>query len=112
LLYKDSSKFVFVNEAVAYVNFPKNFNDLMMQKIRSLGGNVQNKKYFKDNSRNIMQDLVMFFFPLTFAKNLKELFFSIAIYPIRLYLWVIIYYNHMTNNYKLGIWDRIDSSKY
>ncbi|MDA1337864.1 MAG: glycosyltransferase [bacterium] len=112
LLYKDSCKFVLLNEAVAYVNFPKNFNDLIMQKTRSLGGNVQNKKYFKDNSRNIMQDLAMFLFPLTFAKNLRELVYSVFIYPIRLYLWVIIYYRHMTNNYKLGIWDRIDSSKY
>lgn len=112
LIFKNDSKFVYVKDAVVNVHFPKNLKDLIRQKTRSLGGNVQNQKYFTTNTRSIFQDIKMAFFPLSYARNIKEFFYSLLIYPLRFYLWLVIYYNHMSNNYKNGIWERIDSSKY
>lgn len=125
-------------EALAYVRFPKNFNDWVRQKTRSLGGNVQLARFNgrsddlslkvpaksellinssgiplsnRKTSRSIKQDLAMLFFPLTFAKTPKEFAWSLVLYPLRLYLWLKIYFNHVLNRYTTGMWERIESTK-
>lgn len=118
-------KTLYAPEAIAYVHFPKNLTDWISQKKRSLGGNVQlnlsrftaqspqiNRKPIKNASRSIKEDLKMVLFPIQYAKSIKELLYSMALYPIRLYLWAIIYYTHKTNKYKSGMWQRIETSKY
>ncbi len=93
------------SDALVYVKFPKTFTDWYKQKTRSLGGNVQIKH------RTIIQDLAMTLFPLTYAKSPKEFIWSLGLYPLRLWLWLKIYYNHIFNKYKSGVWERIESSK-
>lgn len=58
-----------------------------------------------------MQDVAMAVFPLTFAKSPKELVWSLLLYPLRLFLWVKIYYIHLFNKYRAGAWERVESSK-
>jgi len=109
------SKISYTPDALVYVKFPKNLADWYRQKTRSLGGNVQ----LADRSfgpcahtpRSVFQDLEMVFFPLTFARSLKEFVWSLLLYPLRLSLWLSIYYNHLFKKYKSGAWDRIESSK-
>ena len=105
-------KTAYAPEVIAYVHFPKNLKDWINQKKRSLGGNVQLQRYEQGQSRSIIEDLQMALFPITFAKSAKELLYSLALYPIRLYLWLTIYYNHKRNKYQSGMWKRIESSKY
>jgi len=100
-------KIAYAPDVLAYVKFPKNLGDWYKQKTRSLGGNVQ----VSTSVRSITQDLQMLFFPLLFAKSLKEFFWSLLLYPLRLFLWVRIYCNHALKRYKPGAWDRIESSK-
>lgn len=107
--------YAYAPDALAYVKFPKNLSDWYKQKTRSLGGNIQlksfksTKAYAKD--RSILQDLRMAFFPVTFAKTPKELWWSFVLYPLRLVLWLKIYVNHVLNRYASGMWERIESSK-
>ncbi|MDQ5981656.1 MAG: hypothetical protein QG570_406 [Patescibacteria group bacterium] len=107
----------YAGNALVYTKFPKNLSDWMSQKKRSLGGNIQLLKYkntsiTKENhTRNINEDLSMALFPMTFAKNAKEYVFSILMYPLRAYLWLTIYFNHLLNRYSVGAWQRIESSK-
>ena len=106
--------------ALAYVHFPKNLTDWINQKKRSLGGNIQLKKFtanLAQNSRmvanrSIWQDLSMFTFAFKFATTPQEFLYSLMLFPLRLYLWVIIYKSHILNQYKSGMWKRIESSKY
>lgn len=112
-------KISYASDALVYVKFPKNLSDWYKQKTRSLGGNVQvgllRYALVPPNgaspSRSITQDLRMVFFPLSFAKSLKEFYWSLLLYPLRLFLWMKIYYNHALKRYKSGVWDRIESSK-
>ncbi len=111
-IIETGKKIIYEPEAIAYVKFPKNLNDWIKQKTRSLGGNIQLEKFTsKKHSRSILQDLQMALFPLTFAKTPKEFGYSILLYPIRLYLWIKIYTIHKQNKYKTGAWERIESSK-
>lgn len=93
-------------KALAHVHFPKNLHDWLKQKKRSLGGNVQAEK-----ARNIGQDLKTVLFPLNFAKSPMEFLYSVALYPLRLYLWLAIYSQHFSGDYSKGQWERIESSK-
>lgn len=110
-------KIAYASDALVYVKFPKNLSDWYKQKTRSLGGNVQlsdpSPRRIGETgaSRSIVQDLQMMFFPLLFAKSPKELLWSLLLYPLRLVLWIKIYYNHALKRYKPGAWDRIESSK-
>lgn len=104
-------KIAYAPDALVYVRFPKNLSDWYKQKTRSLGGNVQLKALSNKSSRSVIQDLEMAVFPLLFARNIKEFFWSLLLYPLRLWLWVKIYCNHVLNNYKPGAWDRVESSK-
>ena len=116
-------------ESYAYVHFPRNIGDWISQKLRSLGGNVQISEYDvpipNKNSkteltsketkapqhRSMLQDLKMSVFPFAYARNAKEYLYSILLYPLRLYLWILIYIQHLTNSYSKGSWKRIESSK-
>jgi len=112
-------KIAYAPNALVYVKFPKNLSDWYKQKTRSLGGNIQLSNpslhslplHPSSPRRSIIQDLQMAFFPLLFAKSPKELFWSLLLYPLRLFLWIRIYYNHALKRYKSGAWERIESSK-
>jgi cellulose synthase/poly-beta-1,6-N-acetylglucosamine synthase-like glycosyltransferase len=106
-------KVAYASDALVHVKFPKNLSDWYKQKTRSLGGNVQlaDPAFFASSRRSIIQDLKMVFFPLLFAKSPKEFLWSLLLYPLRLFLWVKIYYNHAFKRYKSGAWERIESSK-
>jgi len=118
-ILQQNLKIAYASEAKVFVHFPKNMKDWINQKTRSLGGNLQLRKtglfpadstqYYR--KRSIFNDLSMAFYPMKFAKNPKELLFSLALYPLRLYLWVRIYLIHSTNSYKSGPWERILSTK-
>lgn len=100
--------------AIAHVHFPKNLGDWLKQKKRSLGGNVQTSKFnaqTPQKPRTIGQDLKNALFPVKFASNPQEFIYSLMLYPLRLYLWIIIYIQHFSGNYSKGQWERIESSK-
>lgn len=137
-LFSQGYSYGYAPDALAYVKFPKNLSDWYKQKTRSLGGNVQLKSLNRSveivagsdgssgsslntpsktqtaghvKDRSVLQDLQMVFFPIAFAKTPKELFWSLLLYPLRLFLWLKIYFNHAFNRYKSGMWERIESSK-
>lgn len=100
-------RIAYVPEALAYVKFPKNAGDWFKQKTRSLGGNVQVSR----SLRSVVQDLNMALFPLVYAKSPKEFIWSLMLYPLRMILWLRIYFNHIFNRYSTGMWERVESTK-
>lgn len=75
------------------VKYPGNWKDFRAQKFRSMIGFEQLWKYKiineKTKRRSFASELSMATFPILYAKNPKELLFSISYYPIRLYFWVM-----------------------
>ena len=112
-------KINYAPDALAYVKFPKNLNDWINQKKRSLGGNIQiratpKKKglpFFEVRQRGIIQDIENALIPLKFASSIKEYFYLLGIYPLRLYLWILIYIQHYKKSYSSERWEQIKSSK-
>ncbi|NLZ24748.1 glycosyltransferase [Candidatus Dojkabacteria bacterium] len=103
-------------KAKCYVKFPQNLNDYYKQKVRSLGGFIQLKKYNvfqKDaQSRSFFIELKYSLFVLQYPKSIKEMLWSIALFPVRLITWLKIYWDRVVvkKEFKES-WVRIDSTK-
>ena len=115
LMWNKGYKTAYAPEAKVYVKYPNNFKDWMIQKTRSAGGYQQIKKYFKNppRMRNFWREALFGWYkPLRYANNFKELTWSLALYPARLFLWMKIFQE--VNNKKfnlLDIWEPVESTK-
>ena len=103
--------------AVCYVKYPTNLKDYYKQKVRSLGGFKQLKKFgvFKKDkqSRSFFIELPYAFFVLKYPKNLKEFIWSLCLFPIRLMTWIKIFWERdiLQKDMPSTGWERIESTK-
>ncbi len=109
-------KLEYVPDAIVYVNYPDNLKDWYRQKLRAVGGYVQLWKYGvvtdKTKVRNFWKEAQYFWFPIKYAKNTTELFWSLLLYPLRLIMWILIFYQQRIRHKSLDdIWVRIESTK-
>lgn len=103
-------------EAIAYVKYPTNLKDYFKQKKRSTGGYVQLWEYgvveSKTKTRSLKKELEYFWFPFKYASNIKEFFYSLMLYPIRLWLWIMIFWERrVTKKDFVKTWVRVESTK-
>jgi len=103
-------------DARVFVKYPKNLKDYFIQKKRSAGGYVQLWDYGvvtrENKSRSFWRELEYFWYPITYASNLKELFWSLMLYPIRFWQWIMIYWERKIIKKDFAkTWSRVDSTK-
>jgi cellulose synthase/poly-beta-1,6-N-acetylglucosamine synthase-like glycosyltransferase len=96
------------------VKYPWNLHDWLIQKRRSAGGYRELKDHIKKlnlhtTQRSFVNELAFIFFPLQYAKNFKELIYSLGLYPLRLLLWVLIFKDGIIKPKKA--WERVESTK-
>lgn len=108
----------YVPQAVAYVKFPTNLKDYYLQKVRSAGGYMHLKK-FNAMKRDKQTRSLFIEIPYTFyalfqhPKNLKEFWWALVMHPVRLYMWIVIFWRRIVLRQgmpKKG-WERIESTK-
>lgn len=109
-------KISYVPKATAYIKGPETLDDYYKQKVRSLGGSKQLQQYDISkgikNERSLTKELKYLLFPTQYAKNIKELAWSLLLYPIRLITWVKILQNkRVRREDKSTGWERIQSTK-
>lgn len=115
-IYNQGGIIEYEPEAQVFVKFPKTLSDYFKQKKRSVGGFVQLWKYGvvkpETKTRSFWRELEYFWFPISYAKNLKELMWSFALYPIRFWLWLQIYWERKIKEKDFEkTWVRIESTK-
>lgn len=115
-IFNHGLKLGYIPEAVVRAYFPTNLSDYFLQKKRSTGGYIQLWKYGvvsqDTKARSFWQDLQYFWFPFKFARNLKEYFWSLIYFPIRFYLWMIMYWERkIIKKDFTKTWVRIESTK-
>ncbi len=101
-------------KAKVYVKYPTNFNDWIKQKRRSAGGYHQLKKYFPKNPRMRTVWTEILRGPkrvLSYAKTIRQLVWSLVLFPARLYLWILTYYDKFSGKKFGEIWKRVESTK-
>lgn len=103
-------------EAKVFVKYPNNLNDWYKQKVRAVGGYMQLYKYdiIKKGKkvRNFWKEVEYFWFPIAYAKNIKHLFWSLALYPLRFVLWLQIFFKQRVLKKEVYQgWERVESTK-
>jgi cellulose synthase/poly-beta-1,6-N-acetylglucosamine synthase-like glycosyltransferase len=116
LVYNQGGKLAYAEDAIVYVKYPTNLKDYMAQKKRSTGGYVQLWEFGvikkETKTRSFKKELEYFWFPLIYATNIKELLWSSLLYPIRLWLWIMIYWERrILKKDFIKTWTRIESTK-
>lgn len=123
ILHEKGYKIEYEPEAMVYIKYPTTLNDWYKQKLRSLGGYVQLWKYGvvkpETRTRSFFQEIQYFWFPIVYAfrqgninEKIKHLIWSLLLYPIRLWLWIKIWYERKILNKSFEkTWVRIESTK-
>lgn len=116
VLLSKGGKLEYLPDAKVFVNYPTNLKDWYKQKLRAVGGYVQLWKYgviTKDTKvRNFWKEAAYFWFPIKYAKNPKEVIWSLMLYPMRILMWIIIIYQQRIRHKSLEeLWVRVESTK-
>lgn len=107
---------VYEPEAIVFVKYAQSLRDWYKQKLRSVGGYVQLWKFGVLNEskevRNFWKELEYFWFPIKYATGIKELIWSLSLYPIRLWLWIKVFFEQKILKKDLAsTWVRVESTK-
>ncbi len=115
-LHNEGYKLAYEPEAKVFVKYAKNIQDWYKQKLRSVGGYEQLWKYQvikpETKVRNFWRELEYFWFPIKYSKNLRQFIWSLMLYPLRLILWVRIFWQQRILKRSFSkTWVRIESTK-
>jgi len=116
LIYNGGGRIVYEPEAIVYVQYADTLKDYFKQKKRSTGGYIQLWEYgivsIDTKSRSFYRELEYFWFPFIYAKNIRELIWSLFLFPIRLWLWIQIYWERkIIKKDFVKTWVRVESTK-
>jgi cellulose synthase/poly-beta-1,6-N-acetylglucosamine synthase-like glycosyltransferase len=115
-VYNNGGKIKYAPDAMVFVKYPTNLSDYFKQKKRSAGGYVQLWKYGivkpETVTRSFKKEIQYFWFPIKYARNLKQFFWSLMIYPIRFIQWMMIFWEQKVRKKSFEkTWVRIESTK-
>jgi glycosyltransferase involved in cell wall biosynthesis len=114
LIYQKTQQIpIYVPQSLVYIKYATSLKDFYKQKRRSAGGFSQLKEYgFAKVTRSFFEELKYFQLPLKYAKNWQELSWSLALFPIRFWLWVLIFWDRkiLKKSFK-DTWQRVESTK-
>lgn len=112
-IHETGKKIAYAPEARVLVSQPSSFNDWITQKVRSVAGYQGLDRMFPKSTqmRGLGKDLAHILFPLLYARNLRELWWSLLQYPVRLYIWVSAYIQTLNGRRATEIWKRVETTK-
>jgi len=116
LITQKGYKNIYQGDAKVYVMYPQNFEDWVKQKVRSAKAheamnNYVSTKMVKQKSF-FNEFLYGFIFVLSFPKNIREIYWTILLYPARLYVWVKAFYEIKIKKQPYSPdWSRSESTK-
>ena len=115
LFYKKNYKLVYVDKAVIKVKYPTNINDWVKQKVRSIKSHEALNKYLKKEKnmrmKTFLNEILHGYIALTFPRNIKEVYWTLLLFPVRLYIWLLALYQiKIKKDYYKATWSRSKST--
>ncbi|MEK6937113.1 MAG: glycosyltransferase [Nanoarchaeota archaeon] len=111
-------KLKYLPEAKVYVKYPDNFDEWLTQKKRVSKAylNMEKTTYkgrkvpkMKSFLNEVLEGT---FIALTYPRNIKEVFYTLMLFPARLYMWFFTYYeSKIKKQLHTDAWKRIESTK-
>lgn len=110
---EEGYQLAYTPNAEVQVKFPTNLKDYLLQRKRNFKGNkeIHLDERFKGHKdpRSFVNELRYFLYPLRYARSLRELYWSLLLYPLRLYTWIVSLGSK--SNQKEKSWDSVTSTK-
>jgi len=103
-------------EAEVYVKFPDKWGDFIEQKKRTAKGHEALAKYYDINklprTKSFLNELKEGYRAFLYPKNFIEIIYTLLLFPVRLYIWLLVFYQTKLkkDTYK-DAWKRIESTK-
>ncbi len=109
-------KIAYASQAQVFVKFPNNLHDFIEQKKRTTKAHENLDKYidvkkipkmktFKNEAKGSL-------FVLSYPQNIREVFYTLLLFPIRLYIWGLVFYHtHAKKDLYQDAWKRVESTK-
>jgi len=114
LFWLKGYKIGYASKAEVYVKFPDNLKDFIEQKVRTAKSHESLKRYgfkvprMKTFANEIMEGYRALFYP----KNLKEIFWTSLLFPMRLYIWLAVFWHtKIKKHHYKDAWKRVESTK-
>ncbi len=109
-------KNIYIKDARVLVTYPCNFKDWTKQKVRSIKAHETLDKYMTNKNIKMKSFKNEFFYgiclSLSYPKNSKEFYWTLLLYPARLYVWLKAFYEiKIKNNPYNPDWSRSESTK-
>lgn len=106
-------KIAYAPKAKVFVKYPDNWSDWIKQKRRSTGGYIQSQYlHKKQRMRSFSREALGGWFALSYAKNAKELWWTLLLVLARLWLWINILFTIKLQKQPFQhIWTRVESTK-
>ena len=107
-------KIAYEPEAKVYIKQPTNLKDWISQKVRNITGQQDlNLPEVKNNeTRSFLDELRFASFTFTYPGNPKQFLWSLLNFPLRLYIWLLVWKTKYINKKSsTEIWKRVDSTK-
>ncbi|MEA3378880.1 MAG: glycosyltransferase family 2 protein [Nanoarchaeota archaeon] len=115
MIWKKGYKIGYCKDAEVFVKNPDYFKDWLKQRTRTAGAHTKLKKYAPDfpKMKSFKNELIKgSIWAWTFPKNIKEFYWTLELFPARLYMWLSLFYKEKINQkmYNDG-WERVESTK-
>jgi len=116
LFWQKGYKIAYAQEAEVYVKFPTNLHDFIEQKKRTAKGHESLQKHpqFKNVPRmkTLKNEILEGWTALFYPQTLKEMIWTLLLFPLRLYIWLLtLYHTKVKNAHYTDGWKRVESTK-
>ena len=116
MFYLRDYKIKYAKNAEVYVCFPNKLKDFLKQKIRTAGAHDNIKNYVDlkkvPRMKTFTNEVGGMFDVLLYPEKLKEIFWTFALFQLRLYIWASLFYNSRIKKRKYSdAWKRVESTK-
>jgi len=109
-------KIKYASNALVFVKFPVNLEDFLKQKIRAAASHGTIFRYVNPNKiprmKSLKNEILESCHLFNYPRNIKEFIYTFQLFPIRLYIWLNLYFNQkIRNKYYTDAWKRAESTK-
>ncbi len=116
MFYLKDWKIKYSENALVYVKFPVKINEFLKQKRRTAGAHDNISKYVSlkkiPRMKTFFNEVAGGLIPFMYANTFKEFFYTLWIYPFRLYVWVNLFFNSYVRRRKYSdAWKSVGGTK-
>ena len=112
LVWKKGYSIAYEPDSTVYIKNPATFSDWVMQKRRNARGHAEINKLFKISMKSFKKEFSSGTLKaLSYPKNLREFFYTVLLFPARLYIWILTFYDGLRGKNAFELWKRVESTK-